>query len=104
MIPQLLVSEVHNVGLGNSVNDALNLAGAHATAGGDDLAADILGNSRGTVEREEDGSLELGLGTLDLSSGDVAGEARPLAKGEVNKVINAGQLVGNEVDTPETAK
>jgi hypothetical protein len=44
----------------------------------------------------------LGLGTLDLGGGDVHGKAGPLAEGEVDKVIELGEVGAGEVDTPET--
>lgn len=66
------------------------------------MSADILGNSRGAIQRQEDGSLELGLGALNLGLGDVDGETSPLTESKVNKVVNLGELVGHKVDTPET--
>lgn len=88
--------------LGDLADGTLDVLGTEATAGGDDLAANVLGDGGGAVQGEEDGSLELGLGTLDLSGGDVAAEAGPLAESEVDQVIELGQVLGDEVDTPET--
>lgn len=102
LVPELPVGEVHDVGLGDGVDPALDLAGLDAAAGGDELAANILSNGGGAVEREKDGGLELGLGALSLSLGDVGAEAHPLADGEVDEVIDAVGLAGGQVDTPET--
>lgn len=104
LVPELLVGELHNILLGNLVDGALNLAGAHAAAGGDELAADILGDGGGAVEGQEDRGLELSLGALNLGLGDAAGETGPLAEGEVDQVVQAGELVRDEVDTPETVR
>lgn len=104
LIPQFAVGEIHDVLLGDLANDALDVLGRQAAAGGDDLAANVLGNGGGSVEGEEDGGLELGLGTLDLGGGDVDAETRPLAEGEVDEVIEAGQVLGNKVNTPETIR
>lgn len=88
--------------LGDLANGTLDVLGREAATGGDDLAANVLGDGGGAVEGEEDGSLELGLGTLDLGGGDIAAETRPLAKSEVDQVIKIGQVLGDKVDTPET--
>lgn len=102
LVPEVAVGEVHNALGVNGIDLALNLARHHATAGGDDLATNVLSNSSSAVERKKDRSLELSLGTLDLSLADVGAETHPLADGEVNKVVDAGEVVGNKVDTPET--
>lgn len=102
LIPQLAGSKVHNVLLGDLTNSTLNVLGAEATASGDDLATNVLGNGSGAVEGEENGGLELGLGALNLGGGDLAAQTRPLTQGEVDQVIKVGQVLRNEVDTPET--
>lgn len=102
LVPEPPVGKLHNVLLGDVVDDALDLAGAHAAARVDDLAADVLGDGGGAVQRQEDGRLELGLGALDLGLGNVARQARPLAEGEVHQVVDGPELVGDQVDTPET--
>ena len=68
------------------------------------MTANVLGDGGGTVQGQEDGGLQLGLGTLNLGGGNVAAQARPLAEGEVDQVIEVGQVLGNQVDTPETGK
>lgn len=102
LIPDLLVGEVHNVLGGNGINDALDLTGAHAATGGDDLATNVLSDGGGAVKGEEDGGLELGLRALNLSLGNVGAETGPLAESEVDKVVDAVELVRDKVDTPET--
>lgn len=102
LIPQLLVGELHNVLLGDAVNGALDLTRVHAAASGDELTANVLGNSGCAVERQQYRGLELSLGALNLGLGYALGKTRPLAEGEVDKVVKGGQLVGDEVDTPET--
>jgi hypothetical protein len=44
----------------------------------------------------------LGLGTFGLGFADVEGEAGPFTKGEVDEVVDGGDVIGDEVDTPET--
>lgn len=70
-VPELALGELHDVLGGDLGDDALDLLGCETAAGGDDLTTNVLGNSGGAVEGQEDGSLELGLGALDLGLGDV---------------------------------
>lgn len=102
LIPKLPLCEVHDILLGDGGDDTLDLLWAHAAAGGDDLASDILGDGGGAVKGEEDGGLELGLRALNLSLGNVGAETGPLAESEVDKVVDAVELVRDKVDTPET--
>lgn len=102
LVPDLSLGKVDNVLAGDGAKDALNLGGVHAAAGGDDLAANVLGDRSGSVEGEEEGGLELGLGALDFGFGDGGGETGPFAEGKVDEVVNLGELVGDEVDSPET--
>jgi len=104
LVPELAVGEVHDLLLGDGVDPALDLAGHHAAAGGDELAADVLGDGGGAVERQQDGGLELSLGALDLGLADVGAQTHPLTDGEVDEVIQAGGVVGDEVDTPQTVR
>jgi len=46
----------------------------------------------------------LSLGALDFGFCDVIGEARPFAESEVDEIVETGDDVGDEVDTPETNK
>lgn len=101
-VPEFSVGKVHDVLLGNGIDLALNLAGSHAAASGDELSANILSNGSGTIQRKKNGGLELGLGTLNLGTADVSAETHPFSDGEVHKVINTLGLVADEVDTPET--
>lgn len=101
-VPEFSVGKVHDLLLGDGIDQTLNLRGGHAAASGDELSANILGNGGGTVQRQEDGSLELGLGTLNLGGGHVGAETHPLADGEVDEIVNLLVLVSDEVDTPET--
>lgn len=101
LVPQFPVGELHDVLLGNGINLALNLARVHPAASCDELATNVLGHGGCAVQRQEDRGLELSLGTLNLGLGDVAGKARPLTKGEVDKVVKGGKLVRDKVDTPE---
>jgi hypothetical protein len=73
-----------------------------AAASGDDLAADVLSDGGGAIERQEDRSLKLGLSTLNLGGGDVVAQARPLAESEVDQVIELSKVLADKVDTPET--
>lgn len=102
LIPQLAGSEVHDVLLGDLADSTLNILSTQAAASGDDLAADVLSNGGGAIERQEDGSLKLGLGTLNLGGGDVVAQARPLAESEVDQVIELSKVLADKVDTPET--
>jgi hypothetical protein len=94
--------KAEDVILRHGVHSALDLSGRHAAAGGDELAANVLGNGGGAIEGEKKGSFELGLGALNFGLGDVLRQARPFPKGKVDKIVNAGVLVGDEIDTPET--
>jgi len=80
----------------------LDILSAKTATGGDDLAANVLGNGGGAIEGQENGSLELGLGALNLGGGDVVAEAGPLTEGEVDQVVELSQVLGDKVDTPET--
>lgn len=102
LVPDLSSCKVHNVLGCHCVDRTLNLAGGRPSAGGDDLATDVLGQGGGAIKRQEDGSLQLGLGTLGLGLADGLGQAGPFTQGEVDEVVNLGELVGGEVDTPET--
>ena len=102
LIPQLSLRKAHDVLLCDSSNDTLNFLRAHAAARGNELAADVFCDCSGTVEGEEDGGFKLGFGALHFGFGHIVGETRPFAECEVNEVIDAGELVGHEVDTPET--
>ena len=101
-IPQFPLSKAHDVLFGNGTDNTLDLLGCESPASGDDLATNVLGNGRGSVERKEDAGLELGLGALDLGGRDAVRETGPLAESEVNEIVDARDVVGDEVDTPET--
>jgi hypothetical protein len=100
LIPQLLVGKLHNVLLSNTVDGALDLAGVHATTSGDDLSADVLSNGGGAVKGEKYRRLELSLGTLYLGLRDTLRKAGPLPEGEVDEIVEACCLIGDEVDAP----
>lgn len=102
LVPDVSVSKVHDVLVGDGVDLALDLAGAGTAASGDELATDILGEGSGAVQGQQDGGLQLGLGALNLGFADVGAQANPLAQGKVNKVVKAGGVVSDQVDTPET--
>lgn len=70
LVPNLLLRESHDVLGGNGIDSTLNLAGARAAAGSDNLAANILSQGGGAIQRKQDGSLQLGLGTLGLGLGN----------------------------------
>jgi len=102
LVPDLPVGKVHNILGRNVVNDTLNLARAHSPPRVDNLPANILSNRRGTVQRQENRSLELSLGPLNLGLGDVNAETGPLAESKVNKVVDLSKLIRVKVDTPQT--
>lgn len=81
----------------------LNLLGGGALALGDHLATNILGNGGGAVQAQEEGGLELLLGTLNLGSGDRGGQTGPLLLGKVDQVILAVLVLSDEVDTEQTS-
>lgn len=103
LVPQLGVGEVHDVLGGDTADGGLDVFSAQAAASGDDLAANVFGDSGGAIERQEDGSLQLSLGALDLGLGDVDRETGPFAESEVDEVIEVGKVFADKVDTPETA-
>lgn len=102
LVPYAAVGEFHDILLGDLANGTLNVLSREATASGDDLATNVLSNGSGAVKREEDRSLELSLSTLDLSGRDVEAQACPFTESEVDQFIEAGQVLGDKVDTPET--
>ena len=46
----------------------------------------------------------MGLGTLDFGFGNIVRQAGPFSECEMDEIIDAGKLVGHEVDTPESRK
>ena len=102
LVPQLAGGKVHHILLGNLANGTFNILGAKTTAGSDDLATNVLGDSSSAVKGEQNGSLELGFGALNLGGGNTVAETRPLAKSEVNQVIELSQILRDKIDTPET--
>lgn len=44
----------------------------------------------------------MGLGALNLSFAYTVRQTGPLAQGKVDQIINAADVVGNQVDTPKT--
>ena len=102
LIPEFPVGKVHDVLLGDGIDNALDLAGRHAATGGNDLAANVLGDGGGAVQGQEDGRLELGLGALNLGLGHIARQARPLTQRKVHQIVDTPELIGHEVDAPET--
>lgn len=70
LVPNLLLRKSHDVLGGNGIDGTLNLARARAAAGCDNLATNILGQGSGAIQRQQDGSLQLGLGTLGLGLGN----------------------------------
>lgn len=102
LVPQVLLGKCLDVLLGDGVDAALNLLGRLAAAGRNNLAANVLGNGRGRVKSKQKLCLELGLGALKLGRLDGDRQAVPLLQGEVNQVVEVGNVVGNKVDAPET--
>lgn len=103
LIPKLPLRKAHDVLFCDSSNDTLNLLWTHAATGCDDLSSDILCHSGGTIKGKEDRCLQLGLGSLNLSLADVVRKSGPFTESKVDKVVDSGQLVGNQVDAPESA-
>jgi hypothetical protein len=101
-VPQLLLGKFHDILGGELSNGAFDVFGAQATAGGDDLAANIFGNGGGTIERQEDGGLQLSLGALNLGFSDIERQARPFTESEVDEVVKLSEVLAYKVDTPET--
>jgi hypothetical protein len=97
------LSKGHDVLGSNGVNSSLNLFRTQSSACGDNLASNVLGDGSSTVKGEKDGSFELRLGALGFGFANVVGETRPFTESEVNKIINSGNFVGYEIDTPETS-
>lgn len=48
----------------------------------------VLGDGGGTVKTQQQGSLELRLGTFDLGNGGAYGHSGPFFEGKVGKVVN----------------
>lgn len=62
----------------------------------------VFGDGGGTVETQQEGSLELRLGTLDFGDSGTCRHAGPFFEGKVGKVVDVHDVFGNEIDTPET--
>ena len=75
----------------------------HTTAARNELTTDVLRNSSGAIEAEEQGSLQLALGALNLHIRGVDRHTRPLTEREVAHVIHVLEVLGDEVDAPETS-
>lgn len=54
LIPQSPLGKVQHILLGDLINDALNVLRRHAASSGDDLAANVLGDSGGAIKRKKD--------------------------------------------------
>jgi hypothetical protein len=104
LIPQLPLREIHDVLVRDTADDALDLLGAHSATRGHDLSSDVLGHGSSAIEGQEDGGFELGLCAFRLGFGDAVGEAGPLAKGEVDKVVDLGNVFGDKIDAPQTVQ
>lgn len=96
------MSKSLDVLLRDSVNGALNLLDGLAAARGDDLATNVGGGALGGGDGEEELGLELGLGALDLGLGHGDSESVPFLEGKVDGVVEVGDVVRDNVDTPET--
>lgn len=98
----MLLRKLDNILRRDVAQYPLNLLGVHPPASGDNLASNILSNGSSAVKAQEQRSLELGLRTLDLGVRDGLRDAGPLTEREVDEIVDLGELVGDEVDTPET--
>lgn len=103
LVPQLPVGKIHHVLLRHTVDDALDLAGTHPPACRDDLPPNVFRHRCGAVEGEQDRRLELRLCPLHLGLRHVAGESGPFPQREVDEIVDLAELVGDEVNAPETA-
>lgn len=77
---------------GDGVNGTPDFFWRSATAGGDDLATNVFGDSGSSVKRKKKGGLELGFGAFNLCRSDRDGKTVPLLQSEMDKVIEVGDV------------
>ena len=102
LIPKVLLGYSLDISDSNSVDGILDLLRSHTAATRDKLSADILSNSSCAVQAEQEASLQLALGTLDLNFVGADRHTSPLLQGEVGQVVEVDKVLGDEVCTPET--
>lgn len=73
LIPKFPPRKRHDILLAYTTDYPFYLLWVHATACGNNLAANIFRNSCSAVKREQDGSFELSLCPLSLGFSDVVG-------------------------------
>ena len=102
LIPQLPLCKVHYVLLSDGSNHSLNLLWSHSSSSSDDLSSNILCNCGSSIQRQKNRCLQLCLCSLDFGRCDGVWETGPLAEGKVYKIVEAGEVVRDEVDAPKT--
>lgn len=95
-VPEVSLSASLDVINSDGVDRSLDLLGGESLAGGDHLSTNVLGDGGGAIETEKEGSLELGLGSLNLDLGRGQRQTGPLFEGEVGQVIDAREAIDGE--------
>jgi len=103
LVPEFSVGKVHDILVCDGIDPALNFSRAGAATSRDNLTANVLGDGGGAIKGQQDGYFKLSLGTLNLGLTDVSTQAHPFADGEMNEIIQAGGVIGHEVDAPQTS-
>ena len=104
LVPKFPSRKRHDILLAYTTDYPLYLLWVHAAACSYDLAANVFSNGCRAIKREQDGSFELSLCPLGFGLSDVVGKTRPLAKSEMDKVINLCFVFRYKVDAPQPRK
>src|SRR5258708_22927880 len=102
IIPKVFLRNTFDVLSCDAINLVLDLLRCIPPSARNELPSNIFRNSRRTVQAQQQASLELTLGALDLSRGRSSAHSSPFSECEVNKIANVHEVLSNEVDTPQT--
>lgn len=102
LVPQILLGHALDLGNGDAVDGSLDLSGGQSSAARHELSANVLCNSSSTVQSEEEGGLQLRLGSADLGLGWGGRHPAPFSKGEMNEIVEVFDVLADHVDAPQT--
>lgn len=97
-----LVGRLLDVVGGDGINASEKFRIGHSAAISEDLTANFLGNIGQAVKVHEERSLQLSLGSVDLSIGDVVAQADKVIQRAVHQVIKL-VIRSNQVETEEAS-
>jgi hypothetical protein len=102
LVPKILLRHPLDILGCDGIYGDLSLLGCQPTSAGDELPSDVLRNRRGTIQTQEEPSLELALCPLYLDISGSQGHPGPFLQGEVYQVIEVHGVLRDEVDTPQS--